>query len=280
MSPVAEVNGTRLYYELHGDGEPLALVHGSWGDATGWQLVIPVLAESFRVLVYDRRGHSRSEGPDGQGSVHEDAHDLAALLGALALAPAHVVGNSYGGNVALRVAATRPHLMRSLSCHEPPLWELFADDPEGRRLRARQARIEEEVAGRIAAGDRAGAARQFADELAFGPGAWERQLPPEVKAMFVRNAPTFLDELNDSDVYGADLAALSRTRLHLRVTQGSESLPEFARAIDRLVEAVPQAEQETIEGVGHLPQLTLPDRFAEAIVSFARQSEASGARHV
>jgi pimeloyl-ACP methyl ester carboxylesterase len=45
-----EVNGIRLYYELHGSGEPLALVHGSWGDATGWEFVMPSLAESFHVL--------------------------------------------------------------------------------------------------------------------------------------------------------------------------------------------------------------------------------------
>jgi pimeloyl-ACP methyl ester carboxylesterase len=47
--PETEANGVRLYYELHGSGEPLALVHGSWGDATGWQFVVPALAGSFQV---------------------------------------------------------------------------------------------------------------------------------------------------------------------------------------------------------------------------------------
>jgi pimeloyl-ACP methyl ester carboxylesterase len=272
MSPLAEVSGAQLYYELHGKGEPLAFVHGSWGDATSWQLLLPRLAASFRVLIYDRRGHSRSERPDSQGSVHEDADDLAALLEALDLAPAHVVANSYGGNVALRLAGKRPELFRSLSCHEPPLWELLADDAVGGELRRRQATVEDAVGKRIVAGDDEAAARQFVEELAFGLGAWDR-LPPEVRAMFVRNAPTFLDELRDPDVYGADLAPLARIRVPLRVTQGTESLPEFARAIDLLVAAVPTAERETLEGAGHVPQMTAPERYTEAIGSFARRAE-------
>ena len=94
--------------------EPLVLVHGSWVDATRWRFVVPGLAESFRVLVYDRRGHSRSERPDAPGSVDEDG-DLAALLETLDLAPAHVVTSSYGGNIALRLATRRPQIFRSLS---------------------------------------------------------------------------------------------------------------------------------------------------------------------
>ena len=108
--PAVDVNGVGLYYEIHGQGEPLALVHGSWADATTWELVAPALAESFQVLIYDRRGHSRSERPATPGSVSEDADDLAALLEELDLAPAHVVTNSFGGNIALRLATRRPDL--------------------------------------------------------------------------------------------------------------------------------------------------------------------------
>jgi pimeloyl-ACP methyl ester carboxylesterase len=111
--PEVEMNGVKLYYELHGSDEPLALVHGSWADATVWRFVVPGLAENFHVLIYDRRGHSRSERPATQGSFDEDGDDLAALLEALDLAPAHVVMNSSGGNTALRLAtAVRPSSAR------------------------------------------------------------------------------------------------------------------------------------------------------------------------
>jgi pimeloyl-ACP methyl ester carboxylesterase len=236
--------------------------------------VVPALAESFRVMVYDRRGHSRSERPKTQGSVHEDADDLAALLESLDLAPAHVASSSYGGNVALRLAAARPELFRSLSCHEPPLWQLLADDPEGSGLRRRQAALEDEIGERIAAGDCEGAARMFVDELAFGTGTWDERLPPQLKAIFIRNAPTFLDELQDPDAYGVDLPAISRAGISLQLTKGTESPGEFASVIDRLADALPQARRETIEGAGHVPQLTMPERYVQTVTAFARMAEA------
>jgi pimeloyl-ACP methyl ester carboxylesterase len=96
------VNGVDLYANLSGNGEPLVLVHGSWVDHRSWDFVVPALAESFQVLTYDRRGHSASERPAGQGSVSEDADDLAGLIDKLSLAPAHVASNSFGAVVALR----------------------------------------------------------------------------------------------------------------------------------------------------------------------------------
>jgi pimeloyl-ACP methyl ester carboxylesterase len=268
-------NGVRVYYELHGAGEPLALVHGSWTDATSWRFVVPGLAEAFRVLVYDRRGHSRSERPDAPGSVDEDGDDLAALLEALGLAPAHVVTNSFGGNIALRLATRRPEVFRSLSCHEPPLWGLLEGDAESREMLEQAAASLEAVGRRIAEGDHEGAARQFVEEVAFGPRAWESELAPETRAVFVRNAPTFLDELRDPVQLRIDEEALSRLEIPVRLTQGSESLPVFRRAIDRLLELIPRAARETIEGAAHVPQLTTPERYVEVTTRALRQHAAA-----
>jgi pimeloyl-ACP methyl ester carboxylesterase len=256
--PVTEANGVRLYHEIAGRGEPLVLVHGSWVDATRWRFVVPGLAEAFRVLVYDRRGHSRSERPAAPGSVDEDGDDLAALLETLQLAPAHVVTSSFGGNIALRLATRRPELFRSLCCHEPPLWSLLGGDPGAQR-------VLEAVGRRIADGDHEGAARQFVEQVAFGPGAWERELPPEMRAIFVRNAPTYLDELQDPEQLRIDEDALAQLEVPVRLTQGSESPPTFAAVIDRLVELIPDAGRQTIDGAGHAPQLTHPERYVELV---------------
>lgn len=269
--PETEANGVRLYYETHGGGEPLVLIHGSWVDATRWRLVVPGLAESLRVLVYDRRGHSRSERPDGQGSVDEDGDDLAALLETLELAPAHVVTNSYGGNVALRLATRRPEIFRSLSCHEPPLWSLLEGHPEAQEILQHGARSLDAVGRRIAAGDHEGAARQFVEEVAFGPGAWENELPPETRAIYVHNAPTYLDELQDPKQLRIDEDALSNLELSVRLTQGSESPPTFPAVIDRLIELIPHASRQTIDGAGHAPQLTHPERYVEVVTRAARE---------
>ncbi len=261
--PTAEVNGINLYYELEGSGEPLALVHGSWGDATNWARVAPGLAETFRVLTYDRRGHSRSERPNTQGSVDEDGDDLVALLVALELAPAHVVTNSYGGDIALRLATRRPDLFRSLSCHEPPLWGLLEDDAESQEMLQRGARSDEEVGRRIAAGDHEGAARLFVEEVAFGPGAWANELPAETRAVFVQNASTFLDELRDPNSASVDQDALARLEIPARLTEGSESPPLFPRVIDRLATLIARVTRETIDGAAHVPHLSTPERYVE-----------------
>lgn len=273
--PEAGVNGVTLYYELHGDGDPLVLVHGSWTDATSWAFVLPRLAESFRVLAYDRRGHSRSERPDTPGSVDEDGDDLEGLLQIVDFAPAHVVTNSYGGNIALRLATRRPDLFRSLTCHEPPLWSLLEDHAGSREALEANRRSLERVAARIAGGDHEGAARLFVDEVAFGPGAWESEIPPEVKEVFVRNAPTFLDEIRDPDQLRIYKEALSRLDLPVRFTEGPDSPSIFPHVIDRLEELIPGGTRETVQGAAHVPHLTAPAPYAEGTMRWVRSASNS-----
>ena len=82
------VGGVRIAYaDTGGTGTPLVLVHGSWGSHHNWDAVVPGLAERFRVVSYDRRGHSESERPPGPGHFSEDVADLAALIEQLGLAP-------------------------------------------------------------------------------------------------------------------------------------------------------------------------------------------------
>src|SRR5687767_3969241 len=127
--PIATADGTELYYEVSGSGDPVVLVHGSWVDHHDWDAAAALLARSCLVLAFDRRGHSRSRRPAPRRSVREAADDLAALPEQLAFAPAHVVASSFGGIIALRLAVTRPDLVRSLALHEPPLFSLVAGDP-------------------------------------------------------------------------------------------------------------------------------------------------------
>lgn len=251
----AEVNGVRLYYELHGSGEPLALVHGAWVDATAWRFVVPGLAQNCRVLSYDRRGPSRSERPATQGSFDEDGDDLAALLEALDLAPAHVVTNSGGGNIALRLATRRPDVFRSLSCHEPALWGLLEQDPECQEILQQGARSLEAVGSRIAQGDHEGAGASvngaFEDELltdayvdgqlTTGPYGWINTYASnprpiagiETPALTVRAVVQVTDEEFTSVDFdkpstkdylagdmGDELSALASLALHRRLRSG------------------------------------------------------------
>jgi pimeloyl-ACP methyl ester carboxylesterase len=235
--------------------------------------VVPALAESYRVLVYDRRGHSRSDAPAVQGSLDEDADDLAALVELLGLAPVHVVANSVGGIIALRLVGRRPDLFRSLSCHEPPLWALLENDTASRGTLERTTASVDSVGERIADGDREGAARQFVEEVTAGPGAWEL-LPAQLKETMVSNAETFLDELRDPTQARVDERMLAQIPLTVRLTQGAESPPVFGRVIDRLEQLIPHVVRVTFPGAAHVPHATVPDDFVE----FAKQALGDSSR--
>jgi pimeloyl-ACP methyl ester carboxylesterase len=270
--PTARVNGVALYYELTGSGEPLVLVHGSWTDHHGWDPVSATLAQSFRVLAFDRRGHSDSERPAGQGSVFEDADDLAGLIDDLGLAPAHVAGNSFGGAIVLRAAIRRPDVFRSLIVHEPPLFPLLAGSEHDAALAEVQRRIGAVVA-LVEGGDHEGAARLFAETIAFGPGAWDERLAPDMRATFIANAPTFLDEARDPDALQLDRDALARFDKPALLTSGTESAPFFGPVVDLVSEPLPRSERVTIDGGDHAPHASVPERYVELVTAFARAGD-------
>jgi pimeloyl-ACP methyl ester carboxylesterase len=150
---------------------------------------------------------------------------------------------------------------------------LLEDDPESQAMLQHGTQSVESVGRRIADGDHEGAARQFVDEIAFGPGAWENELPPEIKAMFVRNAPTFLDELQDPTQFTINKDALAHLEIPVRLTEGSESPTVGARrVIDRLVELIPRVSRETIDGAAHVPHLTTPERYVDVTTRMAHQA--------
>ena len=267
---VVPVDGVRLAYEVHGTGEiPLVMVHGSWLSRRTWDPMVPRLAESFRVLTYDRRGHGESERPSGQGSVREDVADLAALIEHLGLAPAWVAGQSFGASITLRLASERPELFRGFTAHEPPLFSLVADDPAVAPMLEDFVQTNAEVTERIASGDHAGAAEQFVEEV-VGPGVWT-QLPPEVRHMVIEHAPTYLDEANDPDQIAFDLDWIRDFTRPAFLTHGDQSPPAFAAVITRLAEALRSAEVSRFKGAGHDIQAEQPENYADAITTFVRR---------
>jgi pimeloyl-ACP methyl ester carboxylesterase len=262
----------RLFYELSGTGEvPLVFVHGSWESHHNWDLVVPGLAASFRVPTYDRRGHSESERPIEQGSVREDVADLAALIEHLGLAPAWVAGNSFGASITLRLAVERPDLLRGAIAHEPPLFSLLENDPSVAPMLEEVGKRIGTVVERIASGDRAGAAEQFVETVALGPGTWA-QLPPDLQQTFIKNAPTFLDETRDPEALAFDLARIKAVPRASLLTMGAQSPPTFAPVVGKLADVLPGAEVVTFPGAGHIPHVTHPDAYIEAIMAFIRKN--------
>lgn len=266
MSDRTRVNGISLWCETRGtSGTPVVMVHGSWVDHHSWDLVAPRFAESHTVLTYDRRGHSQSERPASQGSVHEDVADLAALIEHADMAPVHLVGNSFGGSICLRLATERPDLIRTLVVHEPPLSEVVADDPATVWVTQAFRALISDVVQCLNDGDMEGGARRFVDSA--GSDSWDG-LSPEVRETFIANAPTFLDESRDPEVLTLDLGRLERVGHPTLVTTGEATAPFFGPIADRIADAIPTASRHTFIGAGHAPHDSHPDDFVTVMSSF------------
>ncbi|MET0423293.1 MAG: alpha/beta hydrolase [Actinoplanes sp.] len=108
MGQYAEVNGINLYFETHGDGQPLILLHGGLGSGEMFGAVLPLLAEHHRVILVDLQGHGRTADIDRPLDVRLIADDVAALITHLGLQQPDVVGYSFGGGVATQVAIRHP----------------------------------------------------------------------------------------------------------------------------------------------------------------------------
>ena len=104
----AEVNGINLYYETHGAGHPLILLHGGLGSGEMFGPVLPALAARHQVIAVDLQGHGRTADVDRPLDLRTMADDIAALIDHLGLDRPHLVGYSLGGGVALRAAVAHP----------------------------------------------------------------------------------------------------------------------------------------------------------------------------
>ncbi len=110
----AEVNGISLYFETHGAGRPLILLHGGLGSGEMFGPVLPALAGRHQVIAPDLQGHGRTADIDRPIDVRLMAYDIAALIGHLGLDKPDLVGYSLGGGVALQTAAKYPALVGRL----------------------------------------------------------------------------------------------------------------------------------------------------------------------
>ncbi len=114
QSGYAPVNGLELYYEIHGSGAPMVLLHGAFGAVPMWGAILDGLAAERQVIAVELQGHGRTADSDRPFSYEQFADDIAAVLDHLGIAQADVAGHSMGANTALQVAIRHPDRVRSL----------------------------------------------------------------------------------------------------------------------------------------------------------------------
>ncbi|MGN6031932.1 MAG: alpha/beta fold hydrolase [Thermomicrobiales bacterium] len=275
--PVRAINGTYLNYEVAGEsGPPLVLIHGGWGDSSTWESVVSDgFARHFQTVFYDRRGHGRGQPQkdlDADG-ILVDAEGLAALITALDLAPAHVVGISAGGCVALQLAIRHPALIRRLAVHEPPMFTLLEEDPDlGSTAQSILERMRT-VHDLLVAGDFERANREFFAAVAGDPDVWD-SISPSIQELHRTNASTFIAESIDPDLFGIDLAALGNATAPTLLTFGVQSPPWFTAVIPILAEAMPNAIVHPLDETGHVPMATRPDLYMDTLIAFLQAHKA------
>ena len=137
MAEYAELDGVRTWYDEHGEGEPLLLLHPGGADARAWAPNIDALAAHFHVFTPERRGHGRTPDVEGPITYELMAKDMIAFLERVVGGPAQLVGCSAGASVALLVALRRPDLARRLVLVSGVFHRMAGSQPRSIQTRAR-----------------------------------------------------------------------------------------------------------------------------------------------
>lgn len=263
-------DGARLRWWRAGRGEPVVLVHGSFDDHSSWSGVFPRLAAHADVTSYDRRGHSASTEPLGQGSIRADAEDLLSIVDTVVGGPAHLVGHAYGASVVLLAATMRRDAVRSVAVHEPPLYGLLARNPVAKVLRAELEVWVRHAAELIRAGDPVAGARVFAEKVSYGKGSWAGLLTDEQRAAMISNAHTWMDQCNDPGRLDVDVTTLAWARFPITLFVGDRTAELNRLVAERLADRLPFLRTVRIPGAGHAPQLTHAPAFAAGLLGHLR----------
>ncbi len=121
----------------------------------------------------------------------------------------------------------------------------------------------------IAAGNIEKATEEFMEKLGMGPGNWQK-LPEVAQKTFIYNAPTWYDEMHDPNSLEIDFTTLSDFKKPALFSTGSASPPFFPVIIDKLMTAIPHAKRIIIEGAGHVPHISHPEKYIEIVRNFCR----------
>lgn len=257
-------DGAPLHYEVAGAGEPIVFLHGAYASRFFWRFQRDALAEEFRILARDLRGHdgSPSVAPEGFGFDSTEVADMSAVLDAEGISRAHFVGHSTGGTIALFYALKHPDRVGRLVLLEPTLLSFapFEVWTAGDWLQSMER------------GRRDGGMSVIHSAMAafIGPDWREKMSPRWVARMEAQAAiaQAHMEAWDRTVVTGADLRALRAQALVLYGENGVNTQPYIHRAIRR---ARPDIECRTVPGTGHNLNIDRPDEVSAAIREFLKR---------
>ena len=252
----------------------IVCLHASGGSGGQWKTLASLMRHEFRVLTPDLYGHGAA--PVWHGAPDEivaaDAERVARVA-ADAGGGVHLVGHSYGGAVALRVALHRPASVASVAVYEPvPMRILFDYNPRHRPA-AEVAEVARDVRRALNGEDLDGAARRFIDYWS-GAGHWA-QMAPEHRTSAARRM-TVIDAHFGSLI--GDAVALrdyANVRCPVLYLTGRQTRASARRMAELLQRALPEVGSLTLDGMGHLGPIAHADTVAREIARFIRSEVAA-----
>jgi pimeloyl-ACP methyl ester carboxylesterase len=258
--PHATVDGTSLYYERRGAGEPVLLVQGMSGTHLAWgDAFLGGLGDGLEVVAYDHRGVGSSSPEERPFTIVRLADDAAGLLDALEWEHAHVIGISMGGMVAQELALRYPGRIRSLT--------LGCTYPGGADAQLADPALIQELAGALLSGDRERALRTgFAANFSVDYVADEGNWAPFHAMATVAPVPVPVIMLQMQAVMGHDTSArLGSIEAPTLVVHGTEDRMLPVANGELIARLIPHAHLELLEGVGHMFWWEQPERSAALV---------------
>jgi len=271
------VNGAQLHYIDEGKGVPVVFVHGGLEDYRAWQPQMEAFSQRYRTIAYSRRHNypNLRIAPGTHYSAIVDADDLAALIRNLKLAPAHIVGVSYGAYTALFLAVRHPALVRSLVLSEPPVLRWLPEVEGGKALFTDfMSKVWEPAARGFREGDEAGvkAAINGFGEIGYS-GSVEKMtfatLPPEVRSRLLENALEWRALTMSKEAFPVlPVAAVKRIRLPTLLLSGQRSLALHGVIDTQLAALLAQVERIIVANATHEMWNEYPEECRNAAIAF------------
>jgi len=254
------VNGTDLFYERRGEGEPLLMIQGMAGHSLHWgEPFLCALERDFELILYDHRGLGRSAPHEGDFTIADLADDAAAVLDALEIDSAHVLGISMGGMVAQELALAHRDRLRTLT--------LGATYCGGEGARFTDEGVVNALAGAILSGDperRVRTSWEFNVSSPFAKAEGNFERFSEVAALYPVELPTIFSQLQA--IMGHDTSVrLEQISAPTLVIHGTDDQMLPAVNGELVASLIPDARLELLDGVGHLFFWEQPERAAELI---------------
>ena len=257
--PFAGVNGTRLHYEVAGDGDPVVFVHGLGLDMRMWDDQFEVFAMRYRVIRYDLRGFGKSAPQTEERFRH--AEDLHALLDYLEVPKANVIGLSLGGTISLQFTLLYPDDVLSLILVDSAL--------DGFEWSAEWEAAFSAIQERGAHAGASAANRMWMEHELFAP-AREQPNCRSKFAQMVRESSgwTWLNKSPARGIRPPSAERLGEIHVPTLVIAGERDLPDFQRIADILTAGIPAARKAVIKGAGHMSNMEAPAVFNTIVNGF------------